>query len=140
MTYRELKDKHQNEYNEFFNQNGFAAFSDNQFFEGIAKLALTKTGYAKHLVHIGAGCFLKKEKHGELVELFRRQREELKQFQSDEKSLIASIVYELGNHEYCITSDETDAVNALDLDMSDEPTRKAVKTAIKEYNKTAIEW
>jgi hypothetical protein len=134
MNYRELKQKHQEEYNAYFFENGFAAFNPQQFVDGYTKLGLTPGNYASMLVCIGCGCYVLKIKHGELRELFARQKAERKQCFSNKAVLISAIVSELGNHEFCITGDETETVEALDLDLTDGKTREAMKKAIRIYH------
>ena len=52
---------------------------------------------------------------GKLKELFERQDKETKEAFKDDKILHDAIVYELANHEYCVTYDETDTLHALGI-------------------------
>ena len=70
----------------------------------------------------------------DLTELLDRLGAESKQRNKDEKFLVESIAYELANHEFCITCDTTDALNALGVDK-DELEPNTLKKAILKHNK-----
>jgi hypothetical protein len=129
-TYSELKQAHREEFNAF--EGIFFAFSNPQFAEGMAKVGLQPEDTAK-VSGIGAGGYILKTRVAALKELLNRHDEEMKQLRKDHKQLLAAIVYELGNHEYCITHDPTDALEALDLTLADVPAdlmEKAKKQAL----------
>jgi len=141
VTYIELKNKQQKEADSFFNENAFFAFDTSQFEKGVTQLNLGMDTYASSLINIGCGGYVLKSKMSDMEEMFKRQKAELKNFQKDNTALIEAIVYELGNHEFCITCDTTEALTVLDLfDASQTDTRiqRAVKKAIKIYNDAVI--
>lgn len=125
-TYQALKARQADELNKF--EGIFFAFSNEQFEEGMVGLGLTKADTSK-IVSIGAGGFILKERVGEFAEMFKRHAKEKKQRKQDEKFLLEMLVYELRNHEYCITYDTTDALNALGLKKEDIDT-KLMKQAV----------
>lgn len=125
-TYTEIKKRHSDEFGAFPIQ---FAFSDKQLKEALEKLGAE----LKDCMTIGAGSILRKSDYDGLKALQKRHSDEMKQFKADDKSLIAAIVYELGNHEFCITYDPTDTINALGLDMSNERVAGCFKKARAKY-------
>jgi len=111
-TYEQLKKRHSDEFGAF--EGLFFAFNNSQLSDGMRELGLPEDDY-KSIVSIGSGGYLRKDRRDSFKELFARHEQELKQLRRDEKRLIAAIVYELGNHEFCITGDPTDALAALGL-------------------------
>lgn len=129
--YSELKAKHSEELNAFDGM--FFAFSDSQFAEGLARLNVEKENLKANIVSIGAGGYLLKSKVKDFTEMFKRHNLEMKQLKKNHKDLLEAITYELRNHEYCITYDVTDALEALGLDLDDVPAdilSKAKKAAL----------
>jgi hypothetical protein len=125
-TYKELKQAHQAEINEF--PMGFA-FSDKQLEEGLKKLECTRDD----VVGIGGGGFVRKTDTKDLRAMYKRHDDEMSESMKDDSFLISAIRYELSNHEYCITYDSSDTVSALNLDMDDPRTVKCFNSARKEY-------
>ena len=113
-TYTEMKARHSKEFGEF--EGVFFAFS---------------------IVSIGAGGYLLKNKREAFHALFNRQAAERKELKKDESKLVEALVYELSNHEYCITGNPEDALNALGLTLESVPQR-VLKRAINEQNKLVI--
>ena len=117
-----MKNTHQSEVNKFPFIFVFA-FSDEEFIrkmsEEIKKRKphctgiTTVKGIAKHVVSIGAGGFIFKEDVDAMHELFDRHEQERKLFNKEEKNLVASILYEMENHEYGYTRDPYDTLMAL---------------------------
>lgn len=114
-TYQELKTRHQNELNAF--EHIFFAFSNMQFEEGLKKLD-TDT---KSIFSMGGGGYVLKSHAKDLDALFTRHQQELKEHRKNRKNLLDSLVYELRNHEFCITYNVTDALEALGLALGDIP-------------------
>lgn len=127
-TYQEQKKRHHDEFNAF---NGiFFAFSNDQMREGYEKLGVSETN---KIVRIGAGGFVLASRLQEFKNLLKRQDAERAQLRKNEKELIAALVYELQNHEYCITGDPEDALRALDL-TRDTVSPEILKKAIRKHN------
>ena len=114
-SYTQLKQRHTQEFNDF--QYIFFAFSNDQLAEGLKKLNAT----TKDIYSIGAGGFVLKAHNQELRDMIDRHSAELEANKKDRKFLLESLVYELRNHEYSITYDETDALDALGLELADIP-------------------
>jgi len=129
-TYTELKQKQSKEMNDF--QGIFFAFSNEQFKEGMTSLGLQAEDTSK-IYSIGAGGYILKEKSKDFHAMIDRFESEKKELKKQEKTLLEALVYELKNHEFCITLDPNDALNALGWDKdSIEPKllKKAMALAI----------
>lgn len=130
MTYQELKNKHQESINNF--EGIFFAFSEEAYRKGVEKVGASVTN---KITRIGAGGFILSSRIDDFDNLMKKNKEELKQFRKDQENLIDSLAYELSNHEYCITMDETDALEALDLDANELPNEVLKKAIKKAYPK-----
>jgi hypothetical protein len=114
-TYQELQTRQQNELNAF--KHIFFAFSNKQLEEGLKKLE-TDT---KSILSLGGGGYVLKSHAKDLDALFIRHQQELKDNRKSRKNLLESLVYQLRNHEFCITYDVTDALESLGLAVMDIP-------------------
>lgn len=109
----------------------FWAFSNDQLTEGLNKINAT----VKDIVSIGAGGFILKTELQGFKDMLDRHALERKELKKDVKKLFDALVYELGNHEYCITYDPQDALDALGLtkeDVDPELLKKACKKSLKQ--------
>lgn len=127
-TYQQQKKRHHDEFNEF--EGIFFAFSNKQMKEGCEKLGVSETN---KIVRIGAGGFVLASRLQEFKNLLKRHDTERAQLRKDEKELIAALVYELQNHEYCITGNPDDALDALGL-TRDTVSPEILKKAIRKHN------
>lgn len=116
MTYEQLKDKHREEMNSF--KGVFFAFSNEQFAEGMKKLGLSIEDTGK-IFKTGFGGYILRDRHGAFADMLARFKREESEFYADPKNLYNAIVYELLNHEYCVTYDQSDALEALGLKAED---------------------
>ena len=114
-TYQELEARQQSELNAF--EHIFFAFSNKQLEEGLKKLD-TDT---KSIFSMGGGGYVLKSHAKDLDALFTRHQQELKEHRKSRKNLLESLVYQLRNHEFCITYDTSDALEALGLALADIP-------------------
>ena len=131
-TYTELKTRQADELNSF--EGIFFAFNNEQFKEGMEKIGLTIND-KKQIYSLGAGGYIRKDRSSAFSAMFKKHAEEKKTRKQEEKFLFDSLVYELKNHEYCITLDTSDAINALGYKKEDiDPgiLRKAVAEAMEE--------
>lgn len=116
--YRLMKERQQREYNEFSAKNTFFAFSDKQFDEGMQKLGLEPTDTSE-IYSIGAGGYILRTESKAMNELFEKFENELREaINADESGdgfIYDMFRYELANHEYCITFEKEDAINATGL-------------------------
>lgn len=135
--YLELKNNNQKRFNEFANEHIYwiFAFSNKEFDEKLKEYNLTKND----IISIGAGGFIKKE-HKELYleEMNRlRRNDAFKQIKHDDVEVKKAFIYELANHEYCVTYDLDDTLDALgttEEEIKKDPRlKKILKEAINEY-------
>lgn len=115
-SYQQQKQRHSKEFGEL--EGIFWAFDNKQFAEGMEKIGL-KVNDTNLIYSIGGGGYILKSKKDDLSALFKRHAEERKNRLKDEQKLIEALAYELNNHEYIITYDPTDALNALGLKKED---------------------
>ena len=135
MNYSELKNKQQKEVDNF---PSMFAFNNQQFAEGMGELGLLPTDTCK-ILSIGGGGYIRKTDNKALDELFARHELERKEARKEYQYLYDMFLYELGNHEYCITYCLRDVLDALDLTIGDvnnsEDLKKALYEAEKDYLK-----
>ena len=110
----------------------FFAFSDSQFAEGMAKIGLAKDDL-KSLYSIGSGGYMKKADSHLLEAALIANEAERKEVMASDEALLDAIVYELGNHEYCITGDSEPTCSALDISLDDERIARIFQEAKKIY-------
>lgn len=115
MKYLYLVNTHQQEINDF---RIMWAFSDEQFAEGMKKLGLQETDTDK-VVTIGGGGFLKKSDVPAFEEMMQRHEEERRAAFKDDAFAYDAFLYELANHEFCITYEYEPTLDALGLSVVD---------------------
>ena len=108
MKYTEFTKQCENRVTEIFNKNGvFWAFSKNQFEENKTPIAA-----GEKYIAIGGGGYMPSSKFEQLDKDFDSLHDwKLELFQQVDTN--EAILYELSNHEYCITYDITDTFNVL---------------------------
>ena len=89
----------------------FFAYNDAQLEEGMEKLGVKSTDE----LYKSSGMFYRKSDAGKLHTLMNRLDTQMKEAFKDDTFLYDAFYYELANHEFCITYDETDALDALGL-------------------------
>lgn len=118
-SYQELTDRHQKEVNAF--PIGFA-FDDKQFEQSMNKLGLTKHDTDK-VYRIGGGGFIRKEDGPKLNDMTQKHNKEFQDaIDSDttgEGFIKGMFDYELANHEYIVTYDIEDTLQAVNLTLTD---------------------
>jgi hypothetical protein len=110
----------------------FFAFSDAQFAEGMAKIGLAKED-TKQIFSLGGGGYIKKTDSHLLEKVLEENEIDRKSVIADDKELLNAIVYELGNHEYCITGDPEPTCSALDISLDDERIARIFQEAKRLY-------
>ena len=112
--YANLKQRQQREFNDFPMQ---YAFSNQQFAEGMAALGLQPTDTDKIYKAPGGG-FYRREDGPRLKEMMGRFDRELQEAIAGDKTgkgfIYEMFLYELGNHEYGVTMDISETLDALD--------------------------
>jgi len=111
--YRVLKEKHQQEVNNF---PLMFAFNKKQFAEGMEKLGLKETDTNK-ILSIGGGGYLKKSDKKSFDDILARHDTERKEAVNNDTDgtgyIFDMFKYELNNHEYCYTGDISDTLDCL---------------------------
>lgn len=143
MLYKEMKEKHSKEYEDFSKGKVFYAFSDNQFKEGMQKLGLDadKEEDLKKIVYFFSGCYALKEEVKNLKDLLASFTEEQKKLIEEDKTGLGFIYsmfkYELANNEYGYTYDLNDTLRALGLTYGEVMERPnlmyGLNKALEEY-------
>ena len=114
-AYQEMKDRQQKEFDAFPMR---AAFSQQQFQQMMEKWGLTLHDTDK-ICSIGGGCYIRKADIDAFVALINKTAAELKNAITADLTgdgfIFDMFVYELANHEYCITYDLEDTLDALGL-------------------------
>lgn len=113
--YTELKSKHQAEVNAF--PFGFA-FNQSQFDEMMEKWDLKPTDI-REILSIGGGGYIRRADADAMHEMFARHESELKAAMQDPNFAFEAFSYELANHEYCITYELDDTLDALGLTIEE---------------------
>lgn len=124
-SYRELKDKQLTELNNF--KGVFFAFDKNQFRDGMKKIGLEPSDTDKIYSLGNTGGYILKEKSPEYRAMFDRHEQELAEQMKDKDFLYNALVYELNNHEFCITQSYEDALTALRIEEESIDTEVLIK-------------
>ena len=138
-AYQEMKDRQQKEFDAF--PMG-AAFSQQQFQQMMEKWGLTLNDTDK-ICSIGGGCYIRKTDKEALCALINRLNNEKENAIAADLTgdgfIFDMFVYELANHEYCITYDLEDTLDALGLTAeqinADKRLTHSLNKAIKHYLK-----
>ena len=138
-SYQQLREKQQAEVNAF--PIG-AAFSNQQFAEMMQKWDLTVDDTDK-ICSLGAGCFIRKSDKAAFLEMAERHHKEMQDaIAADETGdgfIYDMFLYELANHEYCITYDLEETLDALGLTIeqvnADKRLSHGLAKARKDYLK-----
>lgn len=129
-TYEEMRNRHQKEFNAF---PCFFAFDNKQFDEGMKKLGVESK---QEIYSGGNGMYYRKADSPKLMEMMDRFDREQTEAYKDDNFLKNAMVYELGNHEFCITLDPEPTMEALGMklkDLKDERVNRIFQQAKKEY-------
>ena len=129
-AYKQLKDKHQNEMDAF--PLG-AAFSKEQFEKMMQGWGLTVNDVDK-ICSLGCGCFIRKSDKERFLEMSVRFKKEMQDAIAADKTgdgfIYEMFLYELANHEYCITYDYEETFDALSLTEKTSKRGQAVVTRL----------
>lgn len=111
------------------------AFSNEQLEQGKTQLGVSDN---KELLSIGDGGFIRKTDRQAYLDMVDYLNEKLQQgLFNDDEFLYEAFLYELGNHEYCITYDLTDMLDTLCLDeeqvRNNPRMNKILNTALDNY-------
>ena len=142
--YQELRNRQQEEVNAF---PMFFAFDKQQFAEGMRRLGLRPSDMNQVYAIAGTGGFYRKSDAPKLHEMFARHRKELEEAiaadTAGDNFIYEMFLTELANHEYCITLDLEDTVDALGLSVdeinADKRLLRGLEKAVKQYLKDCRE-
>lgn len=133
MLYEEFVNKRQDEFNNFKGI-GFA-YSNKQFNDLLDKLNTTPD----NLCSIGHGGYILKNRYKDFIDMLIKNDNELDELMKDYDFCLSALKFELLNHEYGITYDNTSALEALNLTSEDLINNETVSRAYKEARAYAIE-
>lgn len=131
-SYRELRDRHQKEFNELPLK---FAFSDKQVDELMKEWGLDPEKDTNKLCRIPGGGFIQKKDVDHFCEVLDRHTAEMEAaMKADEDGtgfLYQMFKYELDNHEYGYTGDLEDTLDALDLTWEEVAASPRLAKALK---------
>lgn len=130
--YQEFKINQEKKFNEF---PMMFAFSNEQFENGKIKLGINNNN---ELLSIGGGGYIRKTDREAFDNLYTNLDQELiNNLNNDDEFLYQAFIYELANHEYCISCDLSDTMDCLGLNINkvrnDLRMNNILNKAIKEY-------
>ena len=137
--YAQQKNRHQKEIDAF--PLG-ACFSNEQFDQMMRNWGLSPEDTDK-ICSVGGGCYVRKSDSAAFYEMLNRFVKEREEAIAADKTghgfIYHMFLYELANHEYCITFDLEETLDALDLTMeqinADKRLLHGLRKAEKEYLK-----
>lgn len=140
-SYEAMQKRHQQEVNAFPMK---WAFNNRQLEQGMRELGLNPS-QTNEIVGIGGGGFIRRSGRQAFIDMFKRQNAEQKAALAAQKTgdeyAYQMFLHELGNHEYVITGDLSDTLDACGLSAeqinNDPKLRKALARAIKDYMEAA---
>jgi hypothetical protein len=140
--YLKLKNKHQKEVNDF---PMFFAFSDKQFEEGMKRFGLKPTDTDKIYKLGGTGGFYLRTDAKKLHDMLDRHTQAMNEaINTDDDFVYNMFLYELANHEYCITYDLEPTLDACGLTedeiWKDQRLADLLKKATADYLEGSAEW
>ncbi len=143
-TYAAMKARHQERVNAL---PLMFAFSQQQFNEGMEKLGLEPSDVGK-ITSIGAGGFIRKGDialfHDTMESLSVEAQAAIDEDQDGNGFIKDMFLYELANHEYCITYDLEPTLDALNLTedqvLNNPRLLKGLKLAREEYLRSCEEY
>lgn len=108
-TYLKLEEKHRKMVNEF---SMAFAFNDAQFAEAKEKLNVKSNN---ELLRVPAGGFIRKSDREKYYKMLSSMVEEQEKAMKNDEYVYQGFLYELGNHEYCVTGDPTNVLSCFGL-------------------------
>ena len=96
------------------------------------KVFVGLTAQRKSCTGAPGGMFYRKSDSEKLKDLMNGFSKELEEAYKDDKFLYDAFLYELGNHEYCITLDLTDTLDALGLTLEEVQSDSRIITILRQ--------
>ncbi len=131
--YTNFKNGIEKDLNEFTKENMFFAFSNDQLKEGLEKFK------GKKIVDIGRGCFILKTELDNYRNMTSGWDKNLKEKMLEKDFAVDAFKYELGNHEFCITYDARDTLDALGYTYDEVKNNKHLESCLVEARKQYLE-
>lgn len=114
MRYLELNKERQAKIDAFISENGFFHFGDDR--EDLKVKARGKKIKLGDLIYVGMGLYIRKDKKDDLMSLLvAKPIIKILVEEGNRDEVVRAFGYELGNHEFGYTWDDSDAVSALGL-------------------------
>jgi len=139
--YLALKERHQKEVNNF---PMMFAFSNKQFEEGMKELGLNPDETDKIYKFGMSGGFYRRDDSEKLKEMLDRHDQEMKEAIERDKTgdgfIYDMFSYELGNHEFVVTGDTEETLNALGLSYDDVNNDNRMIYALNKACKAQWDW
>ena len=139
-TYSEFKKQAEKETNDLYDTACFFAFDKKQFTEGLEKFNIEREHAPELIVSISGGGFALKKRVNDIREMGKKHNEQLRALMEDEQFAISAFDYELGNHEWIVTGNETDAIFALGYSVEDVKNSEHLLKCLKAALKKQREW
>ena len=115
----------------------FFAFDNKGFEEGKQKLGLTDNS---EVLALGCGSYIRKTDRELWKNLYKQQDIELKEVMNEYSFAFDAFSYELSNHEYCVTYDTEDTLDALGLTYEEVEGNPVLNRALKAACKYNLNW
>ena len=135
-NYKNFKERQQKEINSL---PIYWAFGKKQTKELMEKLNIKDNNELKEKCFGILGGIALKEDKKNIIDTFKRHNEELQEVLKDDDFLQDALEYELGNHEYIVTYDISEALNTLGITYKEYKENKRInkvaKMAVKNYLK-----
>ena len=136
--YQEMQERHQEKINNFPMK---FAFSNEQFKKAMEELGLKETDTDKIYSFGGGGFYLKTDSE-KLSKIARDFNAELRKAIDEDKDnfVFDMFDYELGNHEYVITYETEDSIEAIGLTVKEVYDNPKLLKELKRACKSQIDW
>lgn len=139
--YLQIKNDNQKRFDDFANDNiiWIIAMTEKKFNDELTSRGLKPDD----VVSVGHGAFIKKDNYNNYIEYMHMllKNDAFEQVKNDDVEVKKAFIYELANHEYCITyelDDTLDALGTTEEEIKKDPRlKKILKEAINEYLKNS---
>ena len=135
--YLDLKESQQKQFDKF---PMFFAFSKEQLDEGKQKLGVKDN---KEICRLCSGGFIRKSDTQAFTDMLKKHNDELKKaIKNDETGegfIYDMFLYELSNHEYCITYEIDDTLDAVNLTYDEVKNNRALQNGLELAKKNYLE-
>lgn len=129
-TYSQMKSRHQKAVD---NLPMYFAFGDRQFNELRERLGFeTEEEMLKNVFTLGAGSIILKKDKELVMSTFEQNSKEMDEAMKDDDFLLSAFEYELGNHEYVITYEIDETLDALGIDPEEYANSERMRRIMKQ--------